>query len=111
MKQKTNPAPPKQHFIFRCSDDHLGFWRAYFKSSVGHAEEGAVDRLLEARPDLDREAVVAVGYEVQSGMGEGVPWKSRHGLSPSDVRLVVEAYQRQHLAGLLNARESGGASK
>ena len=104
-RTKTSPAP-RPHFAFHCSTDNLGFWIAYFRSIVGHPEEGAVDRLLEARPDLDREAVVSIGYDVQSGMGEGVPWKPRHGIAASDVRLVVEAYQRQHLAHLLGVRDS-----
>lgn len=100
-RQKTSPGP-RQHFVFHCTPDHLGFWISYFRSSVGRPEAGAVDRLLDVRPDLDMDAVVSIGYDVQSGMGEGVPWKYRHGLSASDVRLVVEAYQRQHLANLMS---------
>jgi hypothetical protein len=103
MKRPKTKPTPKSHFVFRCSEDHRGFWKAYFTSSVGHPEDGAVDRLLEDRPDLNREAVVSIGYDVQSGMGEGVPWRSRHGIAAGDVRLVVEAYQRQHLAHIIAA--------
>lgn len=99
---KRKPAP-MTHFVPCVSQDHLNFWISFLRSEGAEPEVGAVDRLLEDRPDLDREAVIGVGQDVQMTFAEGVPrWKERRGLSGEDVRVVVQAYRRQHLAHLVS---------